>query len=269
MAVDRGLLEDLPGDLAQSPPENPPAQEARERRTPDLVLLRVRGNFLEHDLRVNATYENDIQRSTAHAATDLEFRLAVPIDTVWMIGLLGNYRWEDELSRPDENGAALTVFGRVQLLDLPESSYAFNVEVATPNKGVDNTKTQVGFGVAGFEDLDLLLGLDRVGLYADLNLQHSSGRGAGDGENQLSYVLSMAKTWTEDLLGAGRFTIFGELGGTTQLNQGSDGRTVITGTPGLRLDPAPAHALIAGVDFPITHPHGFGELFRISYVYSF
>jgi hypothetical protein len=186
-----------------------------------------------------------------------------------MVGVLGNYRWLEEVNRPNENGAAVSVFGRVQMIEEAESSYAFILEISSPNKGVENDKTQISAGVAGFEDLDALLGLDRVGLYADLQLQHSTSRGQVDGGNQLAYVVSIAKTWTGDLLGAARLSVFAELGGTTQIDQGSGGRTTLSITPGLRFDPSPAHAFLAGVDFPLTHPHGFGELFRISYIYSF
>lgn len=269
-AVQEGAIHDqLPIDLSQAAPGAPPAPAAPERRTPDLLLLRVQGNFLEHDLRGDATYEDRIQGGTAHAATDLDARVSVPIDTLLMVGVLGNYRWVEESARPNENGAAISVFGRVQLVQEAESSYAFNIEVASPNKGVENNKTQISVGVAGFEDLDALAGLDRVGLYADLEFQHSTGRGQVDGGNQLEYVVSCAKTWTEDLVGAGRFTVFAELGGTTQLDRGTGGRTMITGTPGLRLDPAAAHAVLFGVDFPLSHPHGFGELYRVSYIFSF
>jgi hypothetical protein len=266
---DRTIADELPTALSQAAPSASAAPDAPDGRTPDLVLLRVQAAFLEHDLRLNATYEDRIQGGTTHTATDLDVRVAIPIDTLWMVGVLANYRWLEEIDRPNENGAAISVFGRVQLIQEPEFSYAFNVQVSSPNKGVENDKTQIDVGVAGFEDLDALLGLDRVGLYGDLEFQHSTGRGQVTGGNQLSYVVSLAKTWTQDLLGAGRFTLFAELGGTTQLDQGTKGHTTITGTPGLRLDPSPAHALIAGVDFPLTHPHGFGELFRISYVYSF
>ena len=259
----------LPPSLSQAAPPQAPPPAAPDPRTPDLLLLRVQASFLEHDLRVDSSYEDRIQGGTARSATDLSMRVAVPIDTLWMVGVLGNYRWLEEENRPNENGAAISVFGRVVLVQDPESSCAFNVEVSSPNKGVDNNKTQISLGVAVFEDLDSLLGLDRVGAYADLEFQHSTGRGQVDGGNQLSYVLALAKTWTDDLLGAGRFSLFAELGGTTQLDQGAAARTVLTGTPGLRLDPAPAHAFLAGVDFPLTHPHGFGEIFRISYIYSF
>jgi len=269
-AVPQGSpTEGWPTDLAQASPPAPAAPAATERRTPDLVLLRVQTNFLEHDLRLDSTYQDRITGTPARSATDFDIRLAVPVDTVWMIGVIGNYRWLEEVNRPNENGAAVSVFGRVQMIEEVESSYAFTLEISSPNKGVENDRTQVSAGVAGFEDLDALLGFDGVGLYADLQLQHSTSRGQVDGGNQLAYVVSMAKTWTGDLLGTARLSVFEELGGTTQIDQGSGGRTTLSITPGFRFDPSPAHAFLAGVDFPLTHPHGFGELFRISYIYSF
>jgi hypothetical protein len=246
------------------------ASAVQQGRTPDLELLRVEASFLERDLRLDYSYEDNVRSDKTQAATNVTARIAVPVDPLFMVAVAAHYEWLDERDGNNKNGAAGSVLGRVQLVQEADSSYAFNLRLSTPNKGVDNEKTLVAFGVSGFEDLDALLGFDRVGAYAHLEFQHTSGPGQIDGGNHLGYVLSLAKTWTDAGTPVlGRFTTFAELGGSTALDLGSGERTTLSLTPGLRMDLAPRHALVVGVDFPLTQPHGFGETIRMSYVLGF
>jgi hypothetical protein len=257
-------LEDDPPQSAGS------AGASREGRTPELELLRVEASFLEHDLRLDTSYEDNVRNDKTQAATNVTARIAVPVDPLLMIAVAAHYEWLDERDGNNRSGAAGSVLGRVQLVQEADASYAFNARLSTPNKGAENDKTLFAAGISGFEDLDALLGLDRVGAYAHLELQHSSGPGQIDGGNRLGYVLSLARTWTDAGTPVlGRFTTFAELGGSTALDAGSGERTTLSLTPGLRMDLAPRHALVVGVDVPLTQPHGFGQTIRISYVLGF
>lgn len=257
---------DHPAQVDGSAPRNP---APIERRTPNLELLRVQASFLERDVRGDYSYEDDERGSGIRATTAASIRLAVPIDSDLMVAVTLNHEWLDEEDRPDENGSGGSVLGRLKINEDADSSYAFNLRVTAPDKSVGNDKTSIAMIVSGFEDLDALLGLDRVGVYADLGFQHSTGRGQLDGGNEMTYALSLAKTWGDRNPTGWQVSPFLELAGTTQLDQGAGGRTTLSLTPGLRIDLLPAHAFLAGVDVPLTHPHGFGQTFRISYIFSF
>jgi hypothetical protein len=256
-------------------PNDPPqtggsASAAPQGGTANLELLRVEASFLEHDLRLDYSYEDNIRSAKTQAATNLSARIAVPIDTSLMVAVAAHYEWLDERDGKNENGAAGSVLGRVPLVQEADSSYAFNLRLGTPNKGVGNDKTVVAAGISGFEDLDALLGLDRVGAYAHLEFQHTSGPGQIDGGNHLEYVLSLAKTWTDAGTPVlGRFSTFAEFGGSTAVDVGSGEPSTLFITPGIRMDLAPRHALVVGADFPLSQPHGFGQTIRFSYVLSF
>ncbi len=148
-------------------------------------------------------------------------------------------------------------------------SYAFNLRVAAPREGTGETQTPMGFALAGWHDLTPL-GLSRCGLYWHLQEETFLGPHApGVRENQLTYDLSLARTWTTAESVCGNFTTFVENYARTELDGARHGQTVLTLTPGARFNVHHHHVFMAGVDFPMTDPRPFSHVFRFTYIYAF
>jgi hypothetical protein len=247
-------------------------QRPRQGRAPDMALLKVTTNFLERELRVDYAYTHAVKQNPR--ARDIHFLnglLTYPLNRRFMLEVITNYQWDRSSAGPDVDGPGGGFLGRLQLVDTYSSSCDFQVRVAAPNKAIGQTQTSLAPAAAGFQDLQVLLGLDRVGLYYSLQYQNLAGpHKPGAKESDLSYDLSVARTWTEPgtfLLG--NLTTFGEIFATTDLDGDRSGHTLFTATPGVRFWPARKNSLTFGADLPLNRPHPFSEVFRVSYILNF
>ncbi len=244
----------------------------RERAAPDMALLRVTTNFLEREFRLDYARTNDIRNNPKLDSTDfLNGLIAYGLNRRLMIEAITNYQWNNARAGTDEDGAGGGGLVRLQLIDTSTSSYAAQVKVATPNKGIGQTQTSVSYALAGFNDLQSLLNLNQVGLYYSFQYESLSGpHKPGTREDDISYDLSLAKTWTDPNTPIfGNFTTFAEAFATTNLNGDKEGQTVFTITPGLRFWFARENSLILGVDLPVNDPHPFGNIVRATYILNF
>jgi hypothetical protein len=67
----------------------------------------------------------------------------------------------------------------------------------------------------------------------------------------------------------GNFTTFVEGYGTTNLDGDEKSLTTITVTPGFRTTLFHNNVLMAGADIPVTYPHPYGVLYRLTYIINF
>lgn len=250
-------------------------KRSRRGRTPDMALLRVTTNFLERELRLDYAYTRQVRNSTKVDHTQfLNGLIAYGLNRRLMIEVISNYLWNEPPSgstATKANGAGAAALARFQLADTVDQCYGFQVRVSAPNRGIGQTATTLSPSLAGFQDLQSLLGLDRVGLYESVTYDSLTGPHASGARTQvLSYDVSLAKTWTApDQYPAGNFTSFLELFATTDLSGNTKYHTGVTLTPGVRLWFARENSLTLGVDFPISQPHPFGEVLRITYILNF
>ncbi len=132
--------------------------------------------------------------------------------------------------------------GRLQLVDIPGYSYAFNFRVTSPNESIvpsgtaNNKDTTLFPALAGWQDLTCC-GLKRVGLYYSIGEEIYDGpTNAGQKHRDLVYDLSLAKTWTEPNVQCfGNFTTFVEFYNTTNLDGIETGDNAANVTPGFRV----------------------------------
>jgi hypothetical protein len=250
-------------------------KRSRKGRTPDMALLRVTTNFLERELRLDYAYTRDVKNSAKVDHTQfLNGLIAYGLNRRFMIEIISNYQWNEPPSgstAPKENGSGAAALVRFQLTDTYDQCYGFQVRVSAPNRGIGQTATTVSPSLAGFQDLQSLLGLDRVGLYESVTYDSLAGPHATGARTQaVSYDVSLAKTWTDPhSFPVGNFTSFLELFATTDLSGDTKYHTGVTLTPGVRFWFAHENSLTLGVDFPISQPHPFGEVFRITYILNF
>lgn len=86
----------------------------------------------------------------------------------------------------------------------------------------------------------------------------------------MSYDVSLARTWTDpSRYPVGNITSFLELFATTNLNGSDKYHTTVTLTPGFRFWFAHENSLTLGADLPVSQPHGFGQVFRVTYILNF
>src|SRR5207244_2761287 len=124
-----------------------------------------------------------------------------------MFEVIGNEQWNDLRAGGTESGTGGAALARFQLVDTVDSSYALNLRVSVPNKGIGEDLTPLGFAVAGWEDLTRI-GMKRFGLYWHLQEETFAGPAKeGDRRNDITYAVTLAKTWTEpDVPWLGNFT---------------------------------------------------------------
>jgi hypothetical protein len=110
----------------------------------------------------------------------------------------------------------------------------------------------------------------RTGLYWHVQEETLAGPvKAGARRNDLTYAVSLAKTWTSTDSLFGNTTTFVEAYGKTDLDGKDSGHTGITLTPGIRATFAHRHIVMAGVEFPVTAPRSFGQIYRFAYICNF
>ena len=236
---------------------------------PDMTLLRVQTNMLLRSLR---TDYYDQRLTNQNANRDIQY-LSQLIEYAFnrrlMLAVFGSYQWIDSRLGEDMNGPTWAALARFQMVDTAHASYALNLKVTAPNGGLDEKQTTLSAALAGWHDLTPL-GLDRVGIYWHVQEETLAGpHSAGVRQNDLTYDVSLAKTWTGRDAALGNFSTFVEAYAKTDLDGPHPGKTVVTLTPGLRCTLARHHIVMVGVDLPLTHPRTFEETFRLTYIYSF
>jgi hypothetical protein len=244
----------------------------RHRHTPDMALLRVTTNFLERELRLDYAGTRHVNRNAKVERTDfLNSLIAYGLNRRLMIEVIANYQWNHKDGSNIVDGAGAAILARFQLVDTETSSYAFQMRASAPNRGIGQTTTTLSPSLTGWQDLDAAIGLDRVGVYYSLTWDNLSGPIAtGARTNSLGYDLSLAKTWTDPKTSVvGNFSTFLELFATTDLNGPTPHHTAVSLTPGIRFWFVPENSLTIGVDFPVSYPHPYSEVFRITYILNF
>jgi hypothetical protein len=241
---------------------------------PDMALIHVTTNFLEREFRFDSYQQQNLSSDSNKATYFTDALVAYGINRRFMLEVVSNYEWKDPKASDNINGSGGALVGRFQLVDIPGSSYAFQVKVSSPNVGIGNQQTTFSPSIAGWQDLTGL-GLKRVGLYYSLTEDTYAGpAAAGSKRNDLLYDVSLAKTWTEKTTPLfGNFTTFVELYSTTNLDGPSSDRGLsyseVNVTPAFRFDLTHNNTLMGGIDFPVSSPHDFTKTFRLTYIYRF
>lgn len=248
---------------------DPWVKRVRTEGAPDMTLLRVQTNMLLRSLRTDYYAERLTHQNPDRGVEYLSQLFEYAFNRRFMLGVFGNYEWVDSRAGEDRNGPAWGAFARFQLVDTERASYALNLKVVAPNGGLDEKQTVLSAALAGWHDLTPL-GLDCVGLYWHVQEETWTGpHAAGVLQNDLTYDLTLAKTWTRADAALGNFSTFVEAYARTNIDGPEPGKTSLSLTPGLRCTLARHHILMAGVDLPVTHPRGYEEIFRFTYIYSF
>ena len=237
---------------------------------PDMSLLHVQTNFLEREFRFDSYNQQNLSNDSNKGTYFTDALVAYGINRRFMLEVVTNYEWKDPKGSDNINGAGGALLGRVQLVDVPGSSYAFNVRVSAPNEGIGLEQTEFTASLAGWQDLTGL-GLKRVGLYYSLQEDTYAGPAEGAKRNDLAYDVSVAKTWTDR--DKGNFTTFVELYATTNLDGPANARglryTEVNVTPAIHYNLTRNNVLMFGVDLPVSSPHDFTKTYRLTYVYDF
>lgn len=254
-------------------------QDWVKRRTPggapDMSLLHVQTNFLEREFRTDFYNQQNVgSNKTAHISF-VDALIAYGINRRFMMEVVANYQWNNsQTAGASVNGAGAALVGRLQLVDIPGASYAYNFRVSSPNAGIGNKQTTFSNALAGWNDLTGI-GLKRVGLYYSIQENAYDGPAkAGSKNNDIAYAVALAKTWTDPHVPlVGNFTTFVEMYGTTDLDGNAHSKTVNV-TPGIHTKLGHdrlghEHVLMAGVDLPVSNPHSFNVTYRLTYVFDF
>ena len=254
-------------------------RRSSEGRAPDMALLRVQTNFMEREVRVNYFHQHNINNARRENLDDFDVLIAYGLNRRFMIELVGAQQWVDARGKiPDFDGATARLVGRTQLISTADSSYSFNYQVTAPNRGLGEKQTTISYGIAGFEDLTRF-GLYRVGLYGSFLFDSLAGpRATGAKQNDVQYVVSIAKTLTEPKTPfIGNFTLFVENFFQTDLDGAHFGTTLVSITPGVRfnLGTIPGlkfgldNWLMFGTDIPLSGPRPWDATFRFTYIKNF
>lgn len=249
--------------------DEPWAKRTRVGGAPDLSLLRVQTNFLVRTLRTDYTYERPLDSSGERDVQFLNELVEWSFNRRFMLAVFGSRKWIDERAGEDRHGGTWGALARFQLVDTLRASYALNLRVTAPNDGLDEEQTMLSLALAGWHDLTPL-GLDRMGLYWHVQEETFLGpHSPGTKRNGLTYAVSLAKTWTSSTAGLGNLSTFVEGYARTDLDGRRSGRTVVTLTPGFRFTVARRHVFMVGVEFPVSEPRPFEQIFRFTYLCSF
>ncbi len=245
---------------------------------PDMALLHVQTNFLEREFRFDSYFQQNRGSDSTKSVLFTDALIAYGLDRRFMVEVVANYEWKTSQSdiSGSSSGASGALVGRVQLVDIPGSSWAFNFRVTTPNEGIvpsglQNNKDTVFFpALAGWQDLTCF-GLSRVGLYFSIGPETYVGpTNDGQKHNDVMYDVSLAKTWTEPNTPCfGNFTTFVEFYNTTNLDGSEFGNNAANVTPGFRVTLFPKNVLMGGVDLPLSSPHDFCAAYRLTYIRNF
>jgi len=237
--------------------------------TPNMSLLRVQPNFLARLIRLDTSLEigrnSPAFSQSEFANTIMEYAL----NRRFMPAVFVNHQWLKGRTEPDNDGTAGGMFMRFQLYDLMKSSLALNLKVALPDRDIGEHLTIWSYALAGWEDLNQI-GLKRTGIYYHVQHEMLAGPAAASAaRNDLTYDISIAKTWSSPHATLQNFTTFLEAYGKTLLDGGHAGRTTTVLTPGFRFTLASRHIVILGFDLPVAGPRTNDEIFRFTWVTNF
>lgn len=240
---------------------------------PDMALLHVTTNFLEREFRFDSYSQQNLRSNSTRSVQFVDAELAYGFDRRFMLEVVSNYEWKiGRGGEPGSSGSSEAMVGRVQLVDVPGSSLAFNFKATSPNVGINNQQTTLTPGLAGWQDLTCY-GLKRVGVYFSVGLENYVGpAAAGATYNDVEYDVSIAKTWTQPNVPCfGNFTTFVEFYNTTNVNGTGSGLvyTEANVTPGFRVTLFPKNILMGGIDLPLSSPNAFCAAYRLTYIINF
>jgi len=263
-----------PGDLSLSDFfskgwNEPWSKRQRGDGTPDMSLLRVQTNFLVQLFRLDTSLETGRSSPAFSRGEFVSGTVEYAFNRRFMPGVFVNHQWLEGRHGPDEDGTAGGLFARLQLVENRASSLALNFKVALPDRDLGEHLTTWSYALAGWQDL-APLGLGRTGLY--YHAQHEIFAGpqvSGGTRNDLTYDLSLAKTWSSPHAPLENFTTFVEAFGRTLLDGTHQGRTTTALTPGFRFTLAGRHILMCGVDLPVTSPRSNNQVFRFTWIANF
>jgi hypothetical protein len=255
-------------------------KRVRATGTPDYALLRVQTNFMEREFRVNYFYEPNINSAKRADLNSMEAFIAWAFNRRFMIEVKATEQWFDDRGKTaDQDGTIGTFVGRLQLIDTESSSYSFNFQIASPNRGVGATQTTFSYGLAGFEDLAYWLNLRKVGFYYSFLFDSLDGPNAvGATRNDVQYDISIARTVvSQDVPYIGGLTPFVEFFAQTNLDGARASQTVVTITPAVRLNLGKSdhvnfgkdNWILFGVDIPVSGPRPYDAIYRLSYIKNF
>ncbi len=244
----------------------------RHGDTPDMALLKVATNFLERELRLDYA-RTDTRNNRKVSAIDFGNALiAYGLNRRLMVSVVTNYQWNEGFKGAPANGGGGGAVLRLQLVDTAAWSWAVQARVSPADRGVGQTQTSYTYALAGWTDLHALIPvLTRTGLYWSAQFENLQGSHApGLRENDVSYDVSLAKTWTEATTPVlANLTTFVEAFGTTDLDGAGEGKTVATLTPGVRFWFVPENSLMFGVDVPVSHGAPLAAVYRATYILNF
>jgi hypothetical protein len=222
-AVDEKNLSDLTlANFFSEGWSEPWVRRAHSEGAPDMTLLRVQTNLLLRSLRTDYYFERLPQRSPDREIEYLSQLVEYAFDRRLMLGVFGNYEWVYSRVDADVDGPAWGAFARFQLVDTAHASYALNLKVTAPNGGLDEKQTVLSAALAGWHDLTPL-GFHQVGIYWHVQEETWAGpHPAGVRQNDLTYDISLAKTWTRPDAALGNFTTFVEAYARTDLDKSGE-----------------------------------------------
>jgi hypothetical protein len=244
----------------------------RRRYTPDMALLRVTTNFLEREFRFDYVLTNVANSATLDTTDMINGLIAYGLNRRLMLEVISNYQWNNLNSGDVKSGAGGGFLSRFQLVDTDTASYSFQARVSPANKGIGQTQTSLQFALAAWHDIHAVApALGRFGLYYSFQYENLLGsHAAGVMENDISYDVSFAETWTQPTTPVfGNFTTFVEFFGQTFLDGANSGKTNVTITPGFRFWFVPENSLTFGVDLPISSKPAIHSAIRATYIMNF
>jgi hypothetical protein len=244
----------------------------RHRETRDMALLKVTTNFLERELRVDYAYTSLLGNARYTGTSFLNALMAYAVNRRLMLEIIANYQWNVHPGTAPVNGGGGAALLRFQLVDTPTASYSVQIRVSAPNKGVGQTQTTFGYYLAGWQDVRAWIpALGRMGLYWSFQYDNLQGPAPATAtRNSVSYALSLAETWTHASTPVlGDLTTFLELYGTTPLDGASEGKTVLSLTPGVRFWFVPKNSLTLGAELPVSHSPPYSVIWRGTYILNF
>ena len=250
------------------------AKRSNPEGAPDMSLLHVQTNFLEREFRTDYSNQQNTGSNKTRHINLLNGLIAYGVDRRVMVEVVSNYQWNSARTGVDSSGTGGALVGRVQLVDIPGASYAYNFRVSEPDEGVGVKQTTISNSLAGWHDLTPL-GLKRVGFY--YSIQENTYLGfakPGSKSNDLGYAAAVTKTWTDpNVPVVGNFTTFLEAYGGSDLDGPAHSKTLNV-TPGIHTKLGEdslghEHVLMAGVDLPVVHPYPFNVTYRVTYIFDF
>ena len=244
----------------------------RHRYTPDMALLRVTTNFMERELRFDYVATNVAENGKVNNTQMGDALIAYGLDRRLMVEVIANYQWNVAPNGSTTNGGAGAFYGRLQLVDTPGQSYAFQMKLVPQNKGLGQTQTTLGYVLTGWQDVhEIVPALGRCGLYYSFEYDNLQGLAkAGTTRNSIGYDVSLAETWTpQDTPVLGNFTTFVEFYATTPLDGTVHGKTSFWVTPAIRFWFLPQNSFTFGVDLEVSHYPTSPEVYRLNYIYNF